>query len=174
MLICLVFCLTMFSVSCQAFPLKKTKAIDLQLCPDSTMIANLGTSVADLLFNPTTVTCYTIKGKVKTEENDFVLEPHFVKDSIVGVLSDNMVAILNFSLIADGENYHNDSILVKSPYMPQLGFEYANKTITANVLISFSDLSWTLIFDGKKQFNYNYFDTRALEKIYNALIKKEE
>lgn len=140
--------------------------------PDSLVSTQLGTTLSDILLNPSTITLYSVKGKEETSKEDFVLEPHYVRDSLIGVLSSDLAAILEFILICDESNYVNDTIVVRSPYMPQLEFEFAKKKQAAHVLLSTSDFSWTVVYDGKKQFNYNYKDNGAIERFCEMIMKK--
>lgn len=161
------------SMSCKAFP-PKGKQVNAAFIPDSAMCARLGNTVADVLFNPTKIVCYSLTGKAEVEKEDVEIESHYVRDSEIGVLSSKMLPVLPFILTTDEANYSRDSIQVKSPYMPQLEFEFIKKNVQAHVLISLSDYSWTLIYDGKKQFNYNYQNKRAITRFCDMIIKQKE
>ena len=67
-----------------------------------------------------------------------------------------------------------DSVVVRSPYMPQLEFEFSKKKQVAHVLLSTSDFSWTVVYDGKKQFNYNYKDNGTIERFCEMIMKKQK
>lgn len=147
-------------MSCSAFPFGKTKVklgADI-IVPDSLVCAQLGASVTETLFSPTSVTCYLLKGKSEVLESDVQIEPHFVRDTLIGTLEPELYSILQYMLIADPVNYNQDSVMVKSPYMPRVEFEFAKKKTVVHVVVSLSDFSWSVIFDNKKQFNYNYAD----------------
>lgn len=161
------------SISCMAFP-PKGKQVSATFVPDSAMCARLGNTVADVLFNPSKIVCYRVKGKTEVGKDDYVLEPHYVRDTEIGTLSSKLLPVLPFILTTDEASYSRDTILVRSPYMPQLEFEFFKKNVTAHVLISLSDYSWTLVYDGKKQFNYNYQDKRAIARFCDMIMKQEE
>lgn len=167
--------LAFIMLACNAFSSPKQKKLSLvKALPDTLISAQLGNTLADILLNPTAVTMYKVRGKEDTSKDDYVLEPHYVRDSILGVLSAEAVAILEFVLITENANYGNDTIMVKSPYMPQYGFEFTKKKQSAHVLVSTSDFSWTVIYDGKKQFNYNYKDNGTIERFFDLILKKED
>lgn len=170
-------CLILCTLSCSAVAFSnKTKITGDSIKVDSLAQTQLGISVTETLMNPGKVSCYILKGKSETDENDFVVEPHYVRDSLVGTLTPEMYSILQFALIADQNNYKTDSVLVKSPYVPQLEFEFARKRITVHVVVSLSDYSWSIIFDGKKQFNWNYANKELIHRYCTMLInnKKED
>lgn len=159
--------------SCSFSSFKAKKLPLVKSLPESLISAKLGTSLTNILLNPSTITLYSVKGKEETNNDDFVLEPHFVRDSLIGVLSSELVAVLEFVLISDENNYKTDTIMVRSPYMPQFEFEFEKKKQKAHVLLSTSDFSWTVIYDGKKQFNYNYKDNGAIERICEMINNKK-
>lgn len=147
-------------MSCSAFTLGKTKVklgTDI-VVPDSLVCAQLGSSVKETLLSPSSVKCYLLKGKSEVLESDFQVEPHYVRDTLVGALEPELYSILQYMLIADSNNYQQDSVMVKSPYMPRVEFEFTKKKTVVHLVISLSDFSWSVIFDDKKQFNFNYAD----------------
>ena len=139
--------------------------------PDSTVCAMLGQSISDVLFNPNKVTCYTIKGKGEIETGDFQVEPHWVRDSLVGRLSPQMIGVLQFALVSNGENYKNDTLLRKTPYFPIIEFEFQKKKNVVHVLISTNDRTWTIVYNGVRQLNYNYHDRELIERFCNLFVK---
>lgn len=167
--------LAFITLACSGFSSPKQKKLTVaKSLPDTLISAQLGKTLSEILLNPTSVTMYSVKGKEETKEGDFVLEPHYVRDSLYGVLSTEAVAILEFTLIANAENYKSDSVLVRSPYLPQFEFEFAKKKQIAHVLVSMSDFSWTVIYDGKKQFNFNYADKETIERFFDLMLKRED
>lgn len=142
--------------------------------PDSTVYTILGPTISDILFKPNRVTCYTIKGKGEIESRDFQVEPHWVRDSLVGKLSPQMVGVLQFALIANSENYKNDTLRIKAPYFPVLEFEFQKKKDIVHVLISISDHTWTIVYGGERQINYNYHDCELISRFCDMFIKLEE
>ena len=151
---------------------KKTPPKGIQ--PDSTVCAMLGHTVSDVLFNPNKVTCYSLKGKGEIETGDFQVEPHWVRDNLVGRLSPQMVGVLQFALVANGENYKNDTLRIKAPYFPLLEFEFQKKKDIVHVLISTSDHTWTIVYDGERQIHYNYHDCELIERFCNLFVKLDE
>lgn len=141
--------------------------------PDSTVYAILGQTISDVLFNPNKVTCYTLKGKEEIEPGDFQVEPHWVRDRFVGRLSPQMMGVLQFSLIANSENYKNDTIRIKAPYFPVLEFEFQKKRNIVHVLISTLDHTWTIVYDGERQIHFNYHDCELIGRFCDLFVKPE-
>lgn len=167
--------LAFIMMASSSFSFPRAKKIPLvKSLPDSLIATQLGTTLSDILLNPTTITLYSVKGKEETNKDDYVLEPHYVRDSLLGVLSADLAAIFEFILISDENNYVTDSVVVRSPYMPQLEFEFSKKKQVAHVLLSTSDFSWTVVYDGKKQFNYNYKDNGTIERFCEMIMKKQK
>ena len=151
---------------------KKAPAKSIQ--PDSTACAMLGQTLSDVLFSPNRVTCYTLKGKGEIEPGDFQVEPHWVRNNLVGRLSPQMVGILQFVLVANGENYKNDTLRIKAPYFPILEFEFQKKKDIVHVLISTLDHTWTIVYNGERQIHYNYHDCQLIERFCNLFVKLDE
>lgn len=169
-------CLFLMSLLCSATSFASCNKITgkIEKCnilPDSVVYYTLGKSMSEVLFSPSKVTCYTIKGKPTLTEEDYEVEPHFVRDSLVGKLNASEIAVLQFNLLSDKENYKEDSIKVRSPYVPCVEFCFEKKKQEAvHVVISLSDFSWTLIYDDKRQGNWNYEDKRLMERYCKKII----
>lgn len=166
--------LVFLMIACCAFTPKSKKINSRKAVDQSAIRTELGNTLADLLLDPSTVTCYSVKGKEKVTPDDYEIEPHFVRDSLCGVLSDEAVAVLTFILTSDEGNYAKDSILIKSPYMPEIEFSFTRKKQEAHVLVSLTNFTWTVVYDGKKQFNYNYCDKRNIARFCEMILKKED
>lgn len=154
-------------VSCQSLH-EKMAIYSIQ--PDSAVYCNLGKTVSDVLFSPKKVTCYTIKGKATVEKGDCELEPHYVRDSLVAKLNDEEIGILQFTLLADEENYGQDSVKVRSPYVPCIELCFEKKKQVAHVIVSLSNFSWTIMYDDKKLGNWNYSNKRLMERYCKMLL----
>lgn len=126
------------------------------LMPDSIVIDKLGNRLTSVLFAPQSVRCYSLVGKEKVEEKDIEIEANFVQENLLGILRPNEIAVLQYALLKPSKSYENDSTKVMSPYIPAIAFEFRRKDEKANVVISLSDMTWTVVYDGKAQFNYNY------------------
>lgn len=145
------------------------------LQPDSVAYNKLGKRLAKLLFAPKTVRCYHLIGKEKVEEGDMEIEKNFVRDTLLATLKSNEVSVLQYALLKPAKSYCKDSMAVMSPYMPILEFEFTNKKEKAHVVISLSDMTWTVFYDDKRQFNFNYSNAELLSQFcmyYVALYKK--
>lgn len=140
------------------------KTMKYSIQPDSAVYYTLGRTVSDILLSPNKVTCYTIKGKSSVAKEDYELEPHYVRDSLVAKLTSSQISILQFELLADEANYAQDSIRVRSPYVPCVEFCFEKKKLVAHIIVSLSDFSWTLLYDDKRQGNWNYADKRFMER----------
>lgn len=148
---------------------EKTEKYNVQ--PDSAVYYSLGKTMSDVLFSPSKVTCYTIKGKSIVGKEDYELESHYVRDSLITKLNASQIMLLQFNLLSDAENYKEDSLKVRSPYVPCVEFYFEKKKLQpVHVVVSLSDFSWTIIFDDKKQFNWNYADKRLMERYCKMIL----
>jgi len=151
--------------SCNAKPIKKGIAMSKSVSqPDSTATGVLGKSLNEVLFSPTKVNVYKLKMKERVGKDDVEVDDHVVRDTLLAELSSEETAILQYVLLSDGDNYHNDSIMVRSPFLPIVEFEFVRKKVTAQVVISLLDRSWTVWYDDKRQFRFNYSNKKELER----------
>lgn len=139
--------------------------------PDSTVCAMLGRSTTDVLFNPSSVTCYTLMAKGVVDSADVEVEPYWVRDSLIGKLAPETYGILQFALIANGENYKDDTLRIKAPYIPVLEFEFQQKELAAHVLISLSDQTWTVMQDNQRQIHFNFRDPELMRRFCELFVK---
>lgn len=155
--------------SCNAIGRKKQPVVSIPK-PDSVVYASLGKTMSDVLLNPTKVTCYRLKGVDKVDSNTLQVEPHWIRDTLLGELAPQVYGVLQFALIANQENYRNDSVRVKAPYIPMMEFEFRQKKIVVHVLVSTSDFSWTIMYDDKRQLHFNYTDRELMERFCDMFI----
>ena len=148
---------------------KESKPAVYAIQPDSNTYTILGKTMTDILFSPSKVTCYAVKGKAQVDKNDFELEPHYVRDSLIAKLTPSQVALFQFLVLSDKSNYSQDSIKVRSPYVPHLELCFEKKKQQVHVLISQSDFSWTICYDDKKQGNWNYAEKRLVGRFCNMI-----
>ncbi|MBR1766196.1 MAG: hypothetical protein IJ745_04035 [Bacteroidales bacterium] len=151
---------------------RKTPTKTIQ--PDSAVYAMLGRTMTDVLFHPTSVKCYTLIGKERADSTDYQVEPHWVRDSLLGSLTTELAGVLQFALIANPANYHFDSIRVKAPYMPLLVFEFQKKKNVVHVLLSPLDYTWTIMYDDKRQIHFNYHDRELIERFCALFLQTEK
>ena len=149
---------------------KESKPAVYAIQPDSNTYTILGKTMTDILFSPSKVTCYAVKGKAQVDKTDFELEPHYVRDSLIAKLTPSQVALFQFLVLSDKSNYSQDSIKVRSPYVPHLELCFEKKKQQVHVLISQSDFSWTICYDDKKQGNWNYAEKRLVRRFCNMII----
>jgi len=133
----------------------------------------LDSLVTDMLFNPNHVICYTLIGKEEVDTGDFQIEPHWVRDSLVGELTPQMVGALQFILLTNGENYQLDSIRPKAPYIPILELEFQQNKECVHVVVSTSDLSWTIVYGEKLPWHFNYHDHYMVERFCDYLLQNQ-
>lgn len=148
---------------------KESKPAVYAIQPDSNTYTILGKTMTDILFSPSKVTCYAVKGKAQVDKTDFELEPHYVRDSLIAKLTPSQVALFQFLVLSDKSNYSQDSIKVRSPYVPHLELCFEKKKQQVHVLISLSDFSWTICYDDKKQGNWNYAEKRLVGRFCNMI-----
>ena len=151
---------------------KESKPAVYAIQPDSNTYTILGKTMTDILFSPSKVTCYAVKGKAQVDKTDFELEPHYVRDSLIAKLTPSQVALFQFLLLSDKSNYSQDSIKVRSPYVPHLELCFEKKKQQVHVLISQSDFSWTICYDDKKQGNWNYAEKRLVRRFCNMISNR--
>lgn len=151
---------------------KESKPAVYAIQPDSNTYTILGKTMKDILFSPSKVTCYAVKGKAQVDKTDFELEPHYVRDSLIAKLTPSQVALFQFLVLSDKSNYSQDSIKVRSPYVPHLELCFEKKKQQVHVLISQSDFSWTICYDDKKQGNWNYAEKRLVRRFCNMISNR--
>ena len=151
---------------------KESKPAVYAIQPDSNTYTILGKTMTDILFSPSKVTCYAVKGKAQVDKTDFELEPHYVRDSLIAKLTPSQVALFQFLVLSDKSNYSQDSIKVRSPYVPHLELCFEKKKQQVHVLISQSDFSWTICYDDKKQGNWNYAEKRLVRRFCNIISNR--
>ena len=147
---------------------KESKPAVYAIQPDSNTYTILGKTMTDILFSPSKVTCYAVKGKAQVDKTDFELEPHYVRDSLIAKLTPSQVALFQFLVLSDKSNYSQDSIKVRSPYVPHLELCFEKKKQQVHVLISQSDFS----YDNKKQGNWNYAEKRLVRRFCNMISNR--
>ena len=151
---------------------KESKPAVYAIQPDSNTYTILGKTMTDILFSPSKVTCYAVKGKAQVDKTDFELEPHYVRDSLIAKLTPSQVALFQFWVLSDKSSYSQDSIKVRSPYVPHLELCFEKKKQQVHVLISQSDFSWTICYDDKKQGNWNYAEKRLVRRFCNMISNR--
>lgn len=143
------------------------------LFPDSSAYSKLGKRLTAILFSPQKVNCYYLVGKEKIGKDDVEIETNFVRDTLLAKLTNGEIAVLQYSLLKPSKSYEKkDSVIVMSPYMPILEFEFVNKKEKAHVVMSLSDMTWTIIFDDKKQFNFPYANVELVSQFCNYYVSK--
>lgn len=163
LLICLLLPSLMSEAACDN---GKNKVIKFPVV-DSIVYANLGRTVADVLSAPQKVNCYLLKGKSVVSKDDVEVEPHYIRDSLLANLSNKEIGILQFILVFDKDSYKDDSVIVRSPYIPKYEFEFVKKNVVVHVIVSLQDFTWTVIYDGKEFAHFNYANKEIVEKFCN-------
>lgn len=169
---CLILLMALFigMTSCNA---KKNMKEDF-VKPDSTVYKLLGKRLTEILFSPSKVYCYTLMGKDTIARNDVVIEGSFVRDSFIEKLDDGQISILQYLLLSNEENYRNDSLVIRSPYIPILEFEFIKKKDSAHVIISLQDRTWSVVYDDKTQFNWNFANKKLIQRYCSYYLNKRE
>lgn len=157
--------------SCNAKTIKEDQP-DSMFVPDSLVYKKLGKSLSEILFSPKKVKVYSLKGVEKVGKNDVEIEDHFVRDTLIATLDSREIALLQFMLLSGEENYKNDSLPIRAPYLPQLEFEFSKKKgQVAHVVVSVSDRTWTMVYDDKVQFNWNYAHKEIFTRFCDYFIE---
>lgn len=158
--------------ACAGTP-KQTSASNDWNQPDSVISTQLGTSLKDVLFSPKKVKCYHLRQKQNIADN--VIQPvrTYVRDTLLATFSKEQTAVLQYLLLNNEKSYSEDIISLEAPYRPVIEFEFTGaKKRFASVIISLSDRSWAIMYDGKEQFRYNYADARLFEQFCYYFINK--
>ena len=122
-----VLAISCFAAKDQKKTKKEPKPVTYVIQPDSNTYAILGKTMTDILFSPSKVTCYAVKGKAQVDKSDLELESHYVRDSLIAKLSPSQIAMFQFLVLSDKSNYSQDSVKVRSPYVPQLELCFEKK-----------------------------------------------
>lgn len=146
------------------------------LYPDSIALSHLGNRLADVLLNANKVRVFKLIPKENVTSDDYEIEPHFVRESLIGQLSKDQMRILQFSLISCGANYLNDTADIRplAAYCPIIEFEFTRKKDVAHVFVSLSDFQWGVNYDGKRQFKFNYENGIVLHRMCNYFLNKHQ
>lgn len=150
-------------------PSKKKEA---WLRPDSLAYNQLGRNLSTILFSSTKVECFSLDYKEKLEESDVEVEQCFVRGESLGFLNAEQLAVLRYILIAPKESYQKDSIRVRAPYAPAMEFVFHHKKMKqdAQIVLSPNDFTWTLFYDDKRQFHFNFTNKEAVVRFYQSLL----
>lgn len=145
--------------------------------PDSVAYKALGRHLTDILINAKTIKVYSLVPKEQLNPDDYEVDAHFVRDSLLGTLTKEQVIVLDYNLISNGANYTKDTaLIVMSPYYPVIEFEFTKKKEVAHIIVSLSDYTWAVKYDDKIQFKYNYasgtFIKRFCDYFLNKTMKK--
>lgn len=141
------------------------------LSPNKKIVSTLGNRLTDILFSPKQVDCYYLVATDSIKHGETEIEPDIVVGEKLSRLSKEEIAVLQYILLSDTGSYNNDSVAVMSPYKPCLDFQFSRKKETAHILVSLSDFSWAIVYDGKRQCRHNYH-TNELERFCAYYLSK--
>lgn len=143
---------------------------------DSVVASWLGDSVCDALCAPSLV--YAYKMRPQRAEADTLVGGYAV-DYVIGRLDESCYAPLQFFL-KDTANYVLGDEVVKTPFSPNIGFEFASpKHGKTYLLLAFNGNQLQIVNQGgtvlHKQFRNKYFLLRFAEKLLpdNEFIQRE-
>lgn len=143
---------------------------------DSIVKTWLGDSICEVLSSPIDV--YAYKMRPKQSETDTLIADYAI-DYVIGKLDKSCYAALQFFL-KDTANYVLTDEQVKTPFSPNIGFEFINrKHEKVSLLLAFNGNQLKVIGQEQtilhKQFKNEYFLLRFAEKLLpqNEFIKRE-
>ena len=143
--------------------------------PDQVAYQALGRHLTDVLINAKTIKVYSLIPKEQLNPDDYEVDAHFVRDSLLGTLTKEQATVLAYNLISNGANYHKDStLIVMSPYYPVIEFEFTKKKEVAHIIISLSNYSWAVKFDDKIQFKYNYASGTFIKRFCDYFLNENK
>lgn len=141
--------------------------------PDDIAYQTLGRRLTDLLINAKSIKVYSLTPKEQLNPDDYEVDAHFVRDSLLGTLTKEQAIVLKYNLVSNGANYHKDSsLIVMSPYYPAIEFEFTKKKEVAHIIISLSDYTWGVKYDDKIQFKYNYANGTFVKRFCDYFLNK--
>ena len=141
--------------------------------PDNVAYKALGRHLTDILINAKTIKVYSLAPKEQLNPDDYEVDAHFVRDSLLGILTKEQAIVLDYNLISNGANYAKDtSLIVMSPYYPVIEFEFTKKKEVAHVIVSLSDYTWAVKYDDKIQFKYNYASGTFIKRFCDYFLNK--
>lgn len=153
--------------------IKAEKVEETWLVPDSASYSKLGKKLTSILFTPTKVQCYHLVYNDSITCNDVQVERNIARGSLIATLDKSQIALLQFALFKPAESYQQDSVTVRAPYNPLLEFVFTKKKEEAHVIVSTNDMTWTVIYDDKRQFNYNFANKETLLRFFALLNNKK-
>ncbi len=131
---------------------------------DSAVTKHFNEKLLGLLSVPDSVKCYSFKyNKGKRD---------YMRDTLLAVLDNKQIAILQYLLVGNPCSYEVDSIKIEAPYIPVVEYEFLNSkdSLSASVVISTSDKSWCLFCKDKKIFKNTYGDARMVERFCDYFL----
>lgn len=170
-----LLCITLICGCVNAKNATKTpnnKIDSIWMFTDSTVMKQLGDSLIQVFSKPDSVRCYNVSYREQIKEKDVIVHEHFVRDSLITVLNDAQIYIMQFILVSESSNYANDSLIVKSPYMPTVEFEFYKKDFSPiSVVFSPLNQTWQIICESKELFSYNFVYTDLINR-YISIFNK--
>ncbi len=165
------------STSCAVTGCFGTKTSTKDLCepwlkPDSSVYRHLGERLSSILFSPDSVKCYHLAYR-DTVDKKKDINDNFIRDRFLCRLSKEQTVVLQYVLMNNYRSYSHDSIRVQAPYLPSVEFLFIKQdSLKASVIISTSDMTWTVVSGNKTLFNYDYVDIKVVNRYCNELINK--
>lgn len=157
--------------ACAEFKRGNKKVSEEWMLPDTAITQCIGNSLSDILFAPKKVKCYHLIKKRDIGEKDIQPIKGVVRDTLLCTLTDAQKAVLQYVLLGNIRSYSEEIISIEAPYIPALEFEFiGRRKVAASVIISLSDRSWIIMYDGKQQFKYNYADAQLFERYCNYFM----
>lgn len=143
---------------------------------DAVVSTWLGDSVKHIIESPLAVHAYKLKPQCSKQD---ALVGEYAVDSVIGQLDISYYAALQFFL-KDSANYILTDENVKTPFSPNLGFEFVGrKHEKVYILLAFNGNQLEVLYHGDiiahKMFRNKYFLLRFTEKLLpeNEFIKRE-
>lgn len=158
-LIGLSLCISLCSSSC--FSTRTcTRGDEMDwIMTDSFVISHFSEELRDLLSTPDSVKCYSIKYIVDKESQGYM------RDIQLAVLDSKQIAILQYLLVGNPHSYKADTVKIEAPYIPIIEFEFLkDDSISASIIISISDRSWSLFNKDKRFVKNTYGDACMIER----------
>lgn len=141
------------------------------IVPDSQVVALLGDTICQLVYNPTEVIGYKMRPQ-KAEQDTLIAQ--YAIDYKIGELAASYYSILQFFL-QDILNYDLSGSIVKTPFEPNIAIKFVDENKEElYLLVAFNGNQLAFVKDDKVYCRQQYIHARYLVKFALGLLPDNE
>lgn len=155
--------------------------IIVQVNVDITTIATSDSKVININYD--SVLSFSIDRMDTIREKDIQVVKGYVRNTLLTTLNEGQTAILQYLLLSNPACYSKDTVLVQSPYLPSLEFEFQKQgKPTISIIVSNIDKSWQMLVNGEMlcsnpirqfvTFCNNIHMTQVSQSLFNGINPK--